>query len=186
VSFVLPAKRSLFVGFAAVTLYCANVIFINCYVLPNIFGEYSFGSALPTNLIIMVITVGIAIRAKLTIDRSKFSLFRLLEIQKGEIVNEKILRCQAEFAKDALLDNVARQSDMVSLAGKSAAVVSLPAQSVASAPSCAAFSSPAILMSTRGTASEKFSGMSNGRLFACQCQGLERELQVAAVFAGCR
>jgi hypothetical protein len=39
------------------------------------------------------------------IDRSKLQLFEVLEDQKGQIVNEKILRCEAEFAREAILSS---------------------------------------------------------------------------------
>eukprot|EP00930_Biecheleria_cincta_P047134 TRINITY_DN32616_c0_g1_i1.p1 TRINITY_DN32616_c0_g1~~TRINITY_DN32616_c0_g1_i1.p1 ORF type:complete len:669 (+),score=46.40 TRINITY_DN32616_c0_g1_i1:77-2083(+) len=53
-------------------------------------------SALPWTAVF----VGIFVLARLDIDRAKMKLLRLQTLQKAELINEKVLRCQAEFAID--------------------------------------------------------------------------------------
>jgi hypothetical protein len=101
--FVLSARHSLVVGTVGPMVYgFIGTVFGFSKLMPDM----SFGDVgLHIDLAVMCASVAIIILAKVHIDRSKLELFEVLESQKEQIVTEKVLRYEAEFAKEAILFN---------------------------------------------------------------------------------
>jgi len=55
-----------------------------------------------TNFVVLLITLFVNIGAKRMLEGSEHRLYRMIRSQKQEIVNEKVLRCAVEFARDGL------------------------------------------------------------------------------------
>jgi hypothetical protein len=109
VLFVLSPRQSCFVGVLAPLVYCfIGTVFGTSKLMPNLsFGELGF----QLDLTLMIIGVGIMVLAKVLIDRSKLKLFEVMESQREQIVTEKVLRCEAEFAKEAVLSTTVGHDD---------------------------------------------------------------------------
>jgi hypothetical protein len=61
----------------------------------------------------MFVSVAIMAHAKILLDRSKLELFQVLERQGEQIVTEKVLRCEAEFAKEAMVSTVVERHGLL-------------------------------------------------------------------------
>jgi hypothetical protein len=104
---VLSTRQSCVVGLLGPVVYCfiGNVFGMN-KLSPNLsIGENGF----QMDIIVMTMSVAFMVLAKVLIDRSKLELFQVLETQKEQIVTEKVLRCEAEFAKEVVLSAVGGQ-----------------------------------------------------------------------------
>ena len=55
-----------------------------------------------TDAVFILIPVFVNIAAKKMLEKSEHRLHCLIRSQKQEIVNEKVLRCEIEFARDGL------------------------------------------------------------------------------------
>jgi hypothetical protein len=104
--FVLSAKQSCVVGALGPLVYCVVATVGTTKLIPNLsVGELGF----QVDIFVMLMSVAFMVLAKVLIDGSKLKLFEVLETQRGQIVTEKVLRCEAEFAKEVVLSTAGEQ-----------------------------------------------------------------------------
>merc|ERR1719316_2397723 len=91
--FILPTKYAVFAGCFGTIAYTSVLGGFHSYMMLPAAQDH-FVRHLCTDLVIMLLAVGVAAAAKRFIEQSKFEIFALAEAQKVQVVTEKVLRCQ--------------------------------------------------------------------------------------------
>jgi hypothetical protein len=107
--FVLSARQSCVVGAFGPMVYCfVATVFGTSKLIPHLsIGEVGF----QMDNLVMLMSVAFMVLAKVLIEGSKLKLFEVLETQREQIVTEKVLRCEAEFAKEKVLSTTGELDD---------------------------------------------------------------------------